>query len=395
MSTTSLKTTRSAPPAGIQPVPRTSPGLRRAISSHPDEDQAVAELCEALALPATSLVILFSSSRRDLRRLEAAVADRFTGPVIGCTTAGEISDRGYTENSIVGLSLAAETFQVATALIHPLDSFDALEAQKLAHQLGCGPEPAPGKQRFGLLLVDGLSMQEERVVSRLHTACGGLSIVGGSAGDDMSYQRTHVLADGRFVSDAAVFCLVETDRPVRTFKTQHLVPTDRKLVITEADPAERRVMEIDGMPASQAYAEALGLTVDQLDAGVFSANPVLLRVGGQNYVRSIQQAEPDGSLVFYCAIDTGLVLTLATGVCLVEDLESCLAGLEQDLGELELVLGCDCILRRLAIREHGRQVGVDRVLRRYPLCGFSTYGEQFNGVHVNQTLTGVAIGGRP
>jgi hypothetical protein len=24
--------------------------------------------------------------------------------------------------------------------------------------------------------------------------------------------------------------------------------------------------------------------------------------------------------------------------------------------------------------------------------GFSTYGEQFNGIHVNQTLTGVAIG---
>jgi hypothetical protein len=26
------------------------------------------------------------------------------------------------------------------------------------------------------------------------------------------------------------------------------------------------------------------------------------------------------------------------------------------------------------------------------VVGFSTYGEQYNGIHVNQTFTGVAIG---
>jgi len=27
------------------------------------------------------------------------------------------------------------------------------------------------------------------------------------------------------------------------------------------------------------------------------------------------------------------------------------------------------------------------------VIGFNTYGEQFNGMHLNQTFTGVAIGG--
>ncbi|MDI9750570.1 hypothetical protein QM285_22475, partial [Stutzerimonas stutzeri] len=31
-------------------------------------------------------------------------------------------------------------------------------------------------------------------------------------------------------------------------------------------------------------------------------------------------------------------------------------------------------------------------LRRQQVIGFNTYGEQFNGMHINQTFTGVAIG---
>ena len=39
----------------------------------------------------------------------------------------------------------------------------------------------------------------------------------------------------------------------------------------------------------------------------------MVRLGGAEYVRSIQKANPDGSLSFYCAIDEGLVLTLSEG----------------------------------------------------------------------------------
>jgi hypothetical protein len=35
---------------------------------------------------------------------------------------------------------------------------------------------------------------------------------------------------------------------------------------------------------------------------------------------------------------------------------------------------------------------VSAVLRRNNAVGFNTYGEQFCGVHVNQTLTAVALG---
>jgi hypothetical protein len=35
---------------------------------------------------------------------------------------------------------------------------------------------------------------------------------------------------------------------------------------------------------------------------------------------------------------------------------------------------------------------IAEVLEQNHTIGFNTYGEQFNGVHVNQTLVGIAIG---
>ena len=35
---------------------------------------------------------------------------------------------------------------------------------------------------------------------------------------------------------------------------------------------------------------------------------------------------------------------------------------------------------------------VSAFLRSQNVIGFNTYGEQFNGMHINQTFTGVAIG---
>ena len=34
---------------------------------------------------------------------------------------------------------------------------------------------------------------------------------------------------------------------------------------------------------------------------------------------------------------------------------------------------------------------ISALLRQHRVIGFSTYGEQLNGMHVNQTMTGVAL----
>ena len=369
--------------------------VKNGVSFARDEEQAVQELYDLIYQPDAEVVIFFCSSKYDLDRMGNALKTRFSCPLIGCTTAGEITSTGYHEGSLAGVSLATGALKVHPRLISPLSQFSEREAEAMARSIReeLSLSSAFNKDMmFGFLLIDGMSMLEEKTISFIHSQFEGTSIIGGSAGDDLEFKTTRVYLNGEFVSDAAIFVLIETTLPFYVFKTQHFQPTEEKLVITEANPANRCVMEINGEPAADEYAEALGLTINDLTPVVFSNHPVMLSIGGEYYVRSIQHVNKDKSLSFYCAIDNGLVLTIAEGVGLAKNLKNQLLEIKKQIPSPKLILGFDCILRRLEIQEKEIIDEVCELIKDYNFVGFSTYGEQFNAIHVNQTLTGVAIG---
>ena len=76
----------------------------------------------------------------------------------------------------------------------------------------------------------------------------------------------------------------------------------------------------------------------------------------------------------------------------LRDLRALFDGLEQRLGPLLLTIGCDCFLRRMEVEARGLVADTAALLVDQRVIGFNTYGEQFNGMHINQTFTGVAIG---
>jgi hypothetical protein len=370
--------------------------VRTGSSTATDAGTAVAELKAALAQPDCGLVVFFCSSHYDLPELTAALDGAFDCTVIGCTTAGEVSSAGFREHSIVGTSIASPELRAHCRLIEDLQGFEPQQAEALAASLMDELQlvaPDDCDRMFGLLLVDGLSAREEHIVAPLYWHLQGVPIVGGSAGDDQQFQRTHVYFDGRFHTNAAVFALIETTLPFRAFRTQHFAASPQRLVITASDPQTRVVREINGVPAAQAYAGAIGIAPSELTTTVFSRHPVMLRVGDEYYVRSIGNHNPDDSLTFYAAIENGVVLNLATCQDLVQNLAAQLDTLETELPSIQLILGFDCVLRRLDIAQGDLWEPVQAQLRRHPFVGFSTYGEQFNSVHVNQTLSGVALGG--
>jgi hypothetical protein len=164
------------------------------------------------------------------------------------------------------------------------------------------------------------------------------------------------------------------------------------MVVTAADVAQRVVHEIDGRSAAQAYAEMVGVGVGELGPARFAAAPMAVLIGGVGYVRSIRNVTPEGGLQFFCAIERGVVMRLARAADLLEDLERTFVQLRDAVGEPQLIIGCDCVLRRLEIEQRGLAPAVSELLRQHRFVGFNGYGEQYRGMHVNQTLVGIAIG---
>jgi hypothetical protein len=346
------------------------------------------------------LVIFFCSSEYDLDVLAAEICRLFAGvQVVGCTTAGEIGPTGYQQHSLSGASFPAGSCVAVSGLLDRLGQFDIARgydfAQTLLQRLESKAPDASQDNSFAFMLIDGLSIREEMVAHALQYGLGKIPLFGGSAGDDLKFEKTRVYSDGNFHSDSAALILINTTLPFKIFKTQHFVSTDKRLVVTEADPAKRIVKEINGLPAAEEYARLVGVDMRDLNHMLFAALPVVVMIDGTDYVRSIQKANPDGSLTFFCAIEEGLVFRVAHGVDLVNNLEQTFDKIREEIGPPQLVIVCDCILRNLEVTQNDLKDLVGEVFRHNNTIGFSSYGEQYHGVHVNQTLTGIAIGAAP
>lgn len=368
-----------------------------AQSTAGDAREAVREFHAAVFRPDTALVMFFCSKQYDLDDLASEMKSLFGDVrVVGCTTSGEIGPAGYLDHSITGASFPADSFTVTSGRLGDLQNFGAAQGDALTQALmqeleGLRPE-ADSSNSFAYLLIDGLSVREEQVARSLQSSLGKVALVGGSAGDGLDFGTTLVYSEGAFHPDSAVVILVSTPLPFMAFKTQHFVPTNRRVVVTSADAEHRIVREIDGELAADAYARLIGTTRANLDPLRFAGQPMVVLIDGTNYVRSIQQVNDDGSLTLFCAIEEGLVLRAAKGENLVKNLEEAFDAMKSEIGQPQLVLACDCILRKLEMTERGLTAEIASVLRANNVVGFSTYGEQFGGVHVNQTLTGIAIG---
>jgi hypothetical protein len=361
--------------------------------------EAASALRVALPSDGLSAIIVFFSPDYDPDEFAVAMAADFPGvPIFGCTTAGELTPEGISDGGVVALGFLAHDFTIVAQPVTDLDKFSFGEIREHVRNLRGRLEEADGgatkRSRFGLLLVDGMCLSEEALISAISACLDDIQVVGGSAGDGLNYGKTWVVFDGKAHSNAAVLLLVSTDLPCRLFKCNSFEPTATKLVVTDADIEKRVVRELNAEPAAIEYSRIVGVPFSELNDYCFAAHPVIVRVGGDYYARSIQRVNEDGSLTFFCAIDEGLVLTAAGRLDTLGVVEDMFRATEQELGEVSLYLGFDCVHRRLDAEQ--RQISRDLadLYRKHNVVGFNTYGEQYCSMHLNQTFSGVAIGRR-
>ncbi|TDR79711.1 FIST N-terminal domain-containing protein [Paludibacterium purpuratum] len=372
--------------------------IRTAQSCAAEAGAAIEAFHRDIAHPDLALVVFFCSSDYALDVLAAELARRFGDtPVIGCTTAGAFGPEGFHQHTISGIGFCSPECQAVVGHLPLQPVFDTEGCQQvvqtLRQTLTAKGDWVQSTNTFAIQLIDGLSIMEEAVSRAVQNALGATFMVGGSAGDGLAFRQTHVYYDGAFHSGEMVLALIATQLPFHLFMTQHFDVLSERMVVTRADEAQRIVYEINGLPAAREYARCAGVAEAAVDAALFSRMPVVVKVGDHYYVRAIQQALPDGALKFYCAIEKGMVLHLAQGGDMVRNLNQAFEEVESALGgPPQAIFGSDCILRRLEIQQCQLDEQMDALYTEHNMVGFATYGEQLRGVHINQTLTGVAFG---
>ncbi len=313
-----------------------------------------------------------------------------------CSTAGEITPSGLVEGQVVVLLFPRRSFVVDALCV---STISGTGIEDISSRVAAGKRAfldrlssAQSRSVFAMCLIDGMSYAEEAATAAIHWGLDDIPLLGGSAGDDLNFSETSLILNGRIENDCAIILLVASDLPMRIFKTDNFIPTRNKLVVTRSDPARRIVHELNAAPAALEYANVIGTEQHSLSPQSFASHPLVVRVGGEYYCRSIQKVNDDGSLSFFCAIDDGIVLTVAEPTGMARTTRRAFEEAREALGEIDFVLGFDCVLRQIDARNRQATRRICEIYRENHVVGFNTYGEQYRSMHLNQTFTGVAFG---
>jgi hypothetical protein len=348
------------------------------------------------ANPATA-VLYFASTCYDPKDLAEPVATAFPdAAVIGCSTAGEFTDDVTGTGGISALALPHGLLTGALAALGDLST----DVAAGTHSAVCEIEDTlqvhlrdlDPATHFGLVLIDGVNRAEEAVNEVIGNAAPLLDVVGGSAGDDLNFQRTWVVVGTKISYQGMALMICRAEVPFHVVKTCSFVPIGRTLRITDADIESRIVRSFDGRPAVEAYAEAVGVSVEELNGSIWMRHPLGLMIDGQPWIRSPQAVTPQGHIVFYAQIPPDMEVEVMQGTDLVTDTQEAIAEARLTLGgQTSGAVIFNCVLRRLEIDANGNSEAFLHTFGDLPLAGFHTYGETWIG-HINQTLTGVIFG---
>ena len=380
------------------PMPHFGMHTLEGFSAQTDGSAAVAEATQHWS-ETPEMLFVFCSSKQDADAVAKALAERYPGvPMAGCSTSGEHLSGAHKRDSLVLAGLCE------TGVDWVVDAFDGLQelddaagetfAAALIEKHGADAETLEPDDFVALLFVDGLKGAEERISAALASGLQGIPLAGGSAGDDLAFQRTTVICNGSATDDRATVVLARSrGTKFKVLKHQHFTTEPQLLAVTRADTAQRIIYELDGYPAAEAYARALGIEVDALGGSESFTHPFTFSCDGELYVRSFLSADEDGSMKFYCAIEEGMVLQIGAHQDMKATLDEDLEQLRGDGGQVDFMINFNCVLRALEATEGEKwgELGESVCSVAKSSIGFDTYGEQLNGLHINQTLVAVAF----
>lgn len=363
--------------------------IKVAYSKKDKVEEVAAEIGEGLQGLDAKAVIYFASSTFDADAVSVAMQKQFGGvPTFGCTTAGEIVSGHMFDNSLVAMAMNGAVIEDMNIQIlhniHEDPKGAVLKAfQAFEKYFSAKAADLDFQKYVGIILVDGLQGAEESLMEKIGDLTN-VTFIGGSAGDDVKFVKTHVFAQGKAYRNAALLILIKAAGSFDFIKTQSFAVLDKTLVATKVDAANRAVLEFNNQPAVAAYAKAVGVSVDKAEDR-FMSNPVGLMTGDEPYVRSPQRVDGQ-NIIFYCNLLEGMELSLLQSGDMVKDTKTAVEKKEKEFGPISGIINFHCILRTLELKKKNQTEAYGKIFASIPTVGFSTYGEEYVG-HINQTAT--------
>jgi hypothetical protein len=363
--------------------------LKTVVSTKSLEEEVVVDIKNQLNVANTKIIIFFASTNFDQEKISNLMQEAFKNCiVVGCSTAGEIINGELLKSSVVAMAINSnivsdvkveiiENIKQNLSIEKAVASFEGYYNESLYSM-----DPT---KFIGITLIDGLCMQEEKIMDLIGNRTN-VFFVGGSAGDDNKFLKTHVSANGKAYTDAAVLILLKINENAEfsVVKTQSFKALENTFIANKVDEENRQVIELNNKPAILAYSDAIGVSSIEEATKHFMINPLGLVVGDNDiFVRSPRQVS-DTSMIFYCNILEGMEVNLLKATNIIEDTEKAIKNKINEFGKIDGIINFQCTHKTEELEKKNLLKEYAEIFRDIPTIGFSCYGEQFIG-HMNHT----------
>jgi hypothetical protein len=379
---------------------------------------AVEEAVRALGSAPASLALVFASSTYNQNDVVKTVRNLLgkNVPVVGGSTAGEISHRGpsLSPSVVVMLLSFPSSVYVATALVP--EAHESSEAKGAALALAL-KKALHGTPLLTLMVGDGLTINPSAILRGFQAELPLVPVVGGSASDEGKYVQTFQYANDTVHSSSISAVALTGDIKYAMGVRHGWNPISAPKLVTKADG--RVIYEIDGKPAAQLYEEFIGKEETENLKGVTLAQMALsypLGIkddsSGEMLLRAPFFVDANGSITCGGEVLPGASVQLMIGAR--EDaIDAARQSAAQALAELGTVPKAAIVFsshvrdQLYATREQSK-LEIDAIQEviglSVPIAGFYTYAEQApvqegeftagvcNNVNHNETIVIVLLG---
>lgn len=338
------------------------------------------------------LILFFASSELGGDNPAAIIKNAFPdAEVVGCTSHSEFYKNKFTSRNIcaMGFDDASVSDVCVEVVTEPKNRKEmrALLREMHGHFGGYDAILDEYKKFVGIVLfeLESVSISEESFMDSLGMVTD-VPFVGGTASSNNG-RASRVYCNGEEHTDAVVLAILKTTCGFDILKTQSAdLLCEQAYTATHSDAAGRMLYELDGRPAIEVYAEAVGVSTDEA-TNRFTANPFGMLSGRELFIRAPKE-RLDGAISMFCGLPEGARVYILKSGDIVEDTRN---DLEKVITyEPSGVIQFNCYHRTLELLERNQMQPYCNLFGAYNSIGLSTAGEAYLG-QINKTAVILAI----
>ncbi|MCX7956340.1 MAG: FIST C-terminal domain-containing protein [Endomicrobia bacterium] len=385
-----------------------------AISKGEDSYKVGIEVAEqAIAkanLTKVDFSIVFCSTKYNYEEVIRGIREvTKNAPLIGCSSAGEFTEEKTYKGSVACALISSDEYKFFTGCASGLREDELRCFENALKDL---PKDLSYPYQSSIILIDGLAGKgEESVMTAISLLGPNYKIVGGSAGDDLKFEKTYVFCNDKVLDNGVSIATIFSTSPVFLGVKHGHKPISPPLRVTKAK--NNVVYEIENKPAFEVWkyytkdvAKEIGIDVENLTkeeeediVNFFTRFEAGLLTGSGDYkIRWLGGTKStDGPIVFTSCIPEGTILRIMESPkqAQIDSAKEAaeLAFFQAAGGKIVGAIVFDCVCRATILGEDFSKAinGIKDVLK-VPLVGFETYGEihvepgQTSGFHNTTTV---------